>query len=98
MNKKSATVNNDVPIKLLCQFSEYISKPLCNILNSMFEQGTYPTIWKQEYITPVEKVSPAEDMSQLRPISVCLNFAKLADKIISHLIIKDMAPQRDPSQ
>ena len=98
INLKSSTVHNDIPIKLLVQFSVDISKPLCNIINSMFEQGTYPELWKQEFITPIAKSHPVQSVSGLRPVSCCLNFAKATDRIISSLIIQDMAPTRDLAQ
>ena len=37
MKKKSSTVKDDIRIKILSEFSEKISKPLCNIINTMFE-------------------------------------------------------------
>ena len=98
MNKKSATIKDDIPIKLLAEFSEEISKPLCNIINSMFEQGQYPDIWKKEFVSPVPKTNSPENLSDFRPISQSINFAKATDKILSAYIINDMAPTRDPSQ
>ena len=98
INKKSATVKNDIPMKLLCQFSSEISIPLCHIINFMFEKGDYPNLWKNEFITPIPKVFPSKSESDLRPISGVLNFAKIADKIISSYIIQDMEPHRDRAQ
>ena len=98
MNKKSATIKDDIPIKLLAEFSEEISKPLCNIINSMFEQGQYPDIWKKEFVSPVPKTNSPENLSDFRPILQSINFAKATDKILSAYIINDMAPTRDPSQ
>ena len=98
INKKSATVKNDIPMQLLTQFSNDISGPLCHIINTMFESGDYPTLWKSEFITPIPKIHPSKSESDLRPISGVLNFAKVADKIISSYIINDMEPHRDMSQ
>ena len=98
INKKSATVKNDIPMKLITQFSSEISKPLCHIINTMFETGDYPSLWKNEYITPIPKNYPSKSESDLRPISGVLNFAKVADKVISSYIIHDMEPYRDQSQ
>ena len=62
------------------------------------EQGVYPELWRQEFITPVPKCHPVPSVSSLRPVSGSLNFAKAADRIISSLIIEDMAPTRDIAQ
>ena len=64
----------------------------------MFEFGEYPNIWKNEVITPIPKAYPSKSESDLRPISGALNFAKVADKIMSSYIIHDMEPTRDQSQ
>ena len=74
-------------MKLLSQFSSDISEPLCHIINAMFESGEYPAIWKNEIITPIPKVHPAESEGDLRPISGVSNFAKVADKVITNYII-----------
>ena len=64
----------------------------------MFETGDYPNLWKSEFITPIPKVNPSKSENDLRPISGVLNFAKVADKIISSYIVNDMEPNRDKSQ
>ena len=64
----------------------------------MFESGEYPELWKNEFITPIPKVYPSKSESDMRPISGVLNFAKVADKVISSYIVHDMEPHRDKSQ
>ena len=71
---------------------------MCNIINSLFEQGVYPDVWKQEFITPIPKVNSPETLTQFRPVSVSYNCAKLVDRILSAYIIEDMAPKRDVRQ
>ena len=55
LNQRSATIFDDLPMKLISLFSQYLSNPSCNIINSIFETGSYPEIWKRELITPVKK-------------------------------------------
>ena len=98
MNKKAATVPNDVPIKLVQEFSVEIAFPLAHLINSCLAQGVYPDIWKQESVTPVPKVFPPEKLKDLRKISGLLNFSKVADKIIGEMLIEDMSPSRDRAQ
>ena len=82
MNRKAATVHNDIPIKLLVQFAEEIFQPLCNIINTMFEQGNYPELWKCEFSMPITKVKLPHDAIDLCPLSGVLNFAKATNRII----------------
>ena len=98
MNKKSATVQNDIPIKLLCEFSVEISFPLAHIINFCLKKGTYPKLWKLESVTPVPKIFPPEKLKDLRKISGLPHCAKVMDKVISNFVIKDMAPSRDVAQ
>ena len=85
-------------MKLIQLFSDELSKPLCNLINSMFISGIYPKIWKRELITPIPKQYPAPTMKKLRPISGIFCFAKIADRILANFMISDMSKNRDVSQ
>ena len=98
MNKKAATVPNDIPIKLVQEFGVEIAFPLSFIINFRIQSGVYPNIWKVESVTPVPKVIPAEKLKDLRKISGLLNFSKVTDKIIGEYLIQDMSPTRDLAQ
>ena len=98
MNKKSAGVPGDIPMKLLSEFSFELSRPIAHIVNSCLAEGVYPDIWKLEYVTPVPKVHPPEKLTDLRRISGLLNLSKITDKIIAEIITEDMEFTRDRSQ
>ena len=98
MNKKSAGVPGDIPMKLIAEFSFELSRPIAHIVNHCLTQGIYPDIWKLEYVTPVPKVHPPEKLSDLRRISGLLNLSKITDKIIAEIIAQDMQYSRDRAQ
>ena len=98
LNQKSSCIFDDLPMKIINCLSTELSKPLCNIINSIFELGSYPQIWKREVITPVPKSYPSPTINKLRPISGILNFAKVADKLIADLITSDMSESKDNYQ
>ena len=98
MNKKAATLEGDVPMRVIAEFAEELAFPLSNIINESLLQGVYPKIWKMEVVTPVPKVHPAEKLTQLRKISGLVNFSKVTDKIIAEYLAEDMASSRDMSQ
>ena len=75
-----------------------MSCPIAHIVNHCLAQGIYPDIWKVEYVTPVPKVHPPENLADLRRISGLLNLSKITDKIIAEIITEDMAHTRDRSQ
>ena len=98
MNKKAATVPGDIPMKVIAEFSEELSGPIAHLINECFSQGQYPTLWKIEYVTPVPKIFPPEQIKDLRKISGLLNLSKITDRILAELISSDMKLTRDKSQ
>ena len=98
MNKKSAGVPGDIPMKLIVDYSFELSHPIAHIVNYCLTNGIYPDIWKLEYITPVPKVNPPEKLCDLRRISGLLSLSKITDKIIAEIIAQDMQLSRDRAQ
>ena len=98
MDTNKSNVEGDVPAKILKHFSKQLRKPVANVINSMIRQGCWPDILKLETVTPVPKVNPPKTVDQLRNISGLLNLDKIAEKIISKMMISDMKNQIDPSQ
>ena len=98
MNKKAATVPNDIPMKLIDEFSVELAFPLSHIITFCLKNGVYPNIWKIESVTPVPKTFPPEKLKDLRKISGLLNCSKIADKIIGEFLIEDMAHTHDLAQ
>ena len=90
MNKRAACIEGDVPFKIFSLFSDQLSKPICNIINSVFIDSVYPEMWKVEYITPIPKIYPPENLKSFRPLSGLLNCAKIADRIMASYILEDM--------
>jgi hypothetical protein len=77
---------------------QQLAKPGIDIINSMIMQGCWPDILKLETVTPVPKENPPMSVEQLRNISGLLNIDKIAEKIVSKMMISDMKNQIDPSQ
>ena len=75
-----------------------LEKPVTDVINSSIRQGIWPNIYKLEIVTPVPKLFPPQDIDQLRNISGLLNLDKVAEKLISKLMIADMKAKLDPSQ
>ena len=44
MNKRSACIRGDILFKIISLFADEMSKPLCNIINSVFIDAKYPEI------------------------------------------------------
>ena len=48
------------------KFADDLTLPLTHIINACPQQGKYPTIWKNEIVTPVPKVFTPEQLIHLR--------------------------------
>ena len=98
MKKKSSTVLNDVPWKVIFEFSVELAEPLCHIFNSSIIDGVWPDSWKQEIVTPVPKVFPPKKPKDLRKISGTKNFSKFFEAVLSDTINQDIQSSIDPAQ
>ena len=98
MDTNKSDVQGDIPAKILKLCSALLTKPITDIINSSIRKGVWPEIFKMGMFTPVPKKKPTKTMDQLRNISGLLNLNKIAEKLISKLIIADMKNNLDPSQ
>ena len=76
-------------IKMLYhRFGSKITRPIANLLNSIFKSGHYPLIWKTSHITPVYKRKGAKtDKKSWRPISILPTLSKICESIVHHRLL-----------
>ena len=76
-------------IKLLYhRFGSKITRPISNLLNSIFKSGHYPSTWKTSHITPVYKRKGAKtDKKSWRPISILPTLSKICESIVHHRLL-----------
>ena len=98
LDTNKATVPGDFPATLIKQFAAYLAEPFADIINTSIQRGEYPNLYKFEVSTPVPKIYPTLNTSQLRNISGLLNFDKIYEKLIAQLMISDMEDKMDPAQ
>ena len=79
-------------------FSDSLAKPVANVINASIKQGCWPDILKLEMVTPVLKKNPPKTIEEMRNISGLLNMDKIAETVISRMMISDMRKRLDPSQ
>ena len=98
MKTNKLTIKGDVPAKLFKMFAAYLAEPLTDIRNCSIATGQYPVIWKEEIATPIPKITPILEITDLRNISGILNCDRIMETLIAELIISDMEAVLDPSQ
>ena len=71
-----------IPISLLKLLCEYISIPLCEIINESFISGIFPDPLKLAKVIPLYKRQSPDDPSNYRPISLLSIFSKIIEKLM----------------
>lgn len=67
---------DEVPMYLVKKCFDYISSPLCEIINSSLSSGIYPDSLKFASIQPIFKKGDRGDIQNYRPISLMSVFSK----------------------
>ena len=102
-NKPKSGVPGDLPRRLVSEFAPELSKPMCNIFHNIAQsakQGTakWPTSWKREFGTPLQKVPDPVTEDDLRIISLTPFFSKVIEKFVVEWLMFYVGSKLDPKQ
>ena len=86
-----------ISARLIREFSYELSKPLAEILNQSYLEGTVPPQWKRAVVVPIPKCKPAT-WDKLRPVSLTDHFAKVAEGFMAKWLLEDLERSIDPNQ
>ena len=71
-----------IPIILIKDAVDLISKPLTLIFNSSLWKGIFPDVWKLARVTPIFKSGSESEANNYRPISVISVFSRILERIV----------------
>ena len=77
LNHKKVTLSNDIPTKIIQQFSDIFTDFLYNNFNSCLHSGMFPDELKFTEVVPLYKKNDKTDKSNYRPISILSNISKI---------------------
>ena len=66
LKKTRSTLPIDVPNKIRIECAPFLAEPLTTIINNCLTESQYPAVWKQEWITPANKITHPREISDLR--------------------------------
>ena len=72
-----STLPIDLPNRLRKEVSVELSEPLTYIINTCLTEQRFPALWKIETVSPVPKVTPCKQLSDVRKIASTSDFNKL---------------------
>ena len=84
LNCKKAILSNDIPTKIIQQFSEIFTDFLYSNFNSCLENGIFPDELKLAEVVPVCKKNDIKDKSNYRPVIILSNISKIYEKYIQN--------------
>ena len=88
----------DIPDSIRQGCEVFLAEPLTIIFNNCLQSGIYPTIWKQEYVTPAPKIPYPKEIKDLRKISCTSDYSKLFEGFIKDWIMEDISANIDVGQ
>ena len=80
--RKTATGPDNVPYCALKLGVDYLSKPICHLVNKFLEQETVPEQWRTAIIKPIAKVSNPTTASDYRPISITSVLSRTVERLL----------------
>ena len=80
--KPKSMVTGDVFPSIVTKFSDFFAIPLTDIYNEIAQSGSWPDIWKTEYVTVIPKVSCPSDFGDLRNISCTMLVSKVMESFV----------------
>jgi hypothetical protein len=85
--------------RILKDFSDILSLPLCSIFNASIEEAYLPTIWKSADVIPSPKTTPVKDAAtDLRPISLTPVISKIGESFIYKWLLEAIEDRIDPNK
>ena len=98
LKKTRSTLPIDIPDKLRRACSVELALPLTDIINTSLTQAIYPSLWKQEWVTPAPKVTNPKVIKDLRKISCTSDYSKLYEGFLKDWIVEDIFDNLDIGQ
>ena len=87
--KPKSMVRGDLFPELVTKFSDFLAIPLTDLYNTITRTKSWPTIWKEEYVTVIPKRTLPTSIDHLRNISC----TKLASKVYESYVQEWMSKE-----
>ena len=98
MKKTKSSVPGDIPPKLRSSCHEGLSKPVTKLFNNIISSGIWPSKWKTEFGTPIQKNEELADEDDTRIISITNHLSKLLEKFVFKWLLSFIGHLLDQDQ
>ena len=90
LNPNKAQGPDNIPSRLLKDYSKFLAKPLTLIYQASLHQGTIPDDWREGIVTPLFKKGDRSSPANYRPISLTSICCKILEHIVHSHTIKHL--------
>ena len=94
--KPKSNLPGDLPPDIITVCAPWLSIPLAKIYNKVLSTASWPSVWKQEYITVIPKTRRPETLAECRNIACTSFWSKLLESIMLDKLRSEIPP--DPMQ
>ena len=95
-NKTKSPGADRIPVEILKDAVNLVSKPLTLIYNASLEKGIFPQIWKLARVAPIYKTGSKTDVNNYRSISVLLAVSRIPEKIVHDQLMEYLKGYNKP--
>ena len=92
-NSKSPGADR-IPVKILKDAINLVSKPLTLIYNASLERGIFSQIWKLARVISIHKAGKKTDVNNYRPISALSVVSRILEKIVHDQLMEFLKGQK----
>jgi hypothetical protein len=96
--KPKSQVPGDLPKALVQEFSPELAGPMASIFQNIIQTCQWPSSWKTEYGTPLQKVKNPCSEDELRIISLTSFSSKIFEQFVMDWILEYVADKMDWGQ
>ena len=93
--KPKSGVPNDLPKRILQEFTPELATPVRLILQNIFKSGNWPSHWKLEHVIPIGKIPLPDTEDDLRPISLTPFFSKVTEHFVVQWLLEFIGEKID---
>ena len=101
IGKTKSTLPIDIPDRLRTECALDLAEPMTDIINSCLLAGSFPRAWRREWVTPVPKLKPGEELKNcddVRKVASTSDYSKVFETFLRDWITEDIGEKIDINQ
>jgi hypothetical protein len=101
IGKTKSTLPIDLPDRLRTECALDLAEPRTDISNCCLVDGSFPRTWRREWVTPVPKLKPGEELKtcdDVRKVASTSDYSKIFETFLRDWITEDIGDKIDINQ